>query len=410
MSDSDIPNLQQQMRQHPALWAGVKAMRASATYREQIYARAMNQLDGVAFDPLAGIRVTLHTRNATEKQRQDTQVFSGHYVEYLTGHQRVMTATVELIGGYVPMGVDPTAFQDALHTGLESRFNECGYTLQAVAPDGLRALSRWIIGNPMLEILFNPLSVLDNVRLSIQEVSSTVEEGNIVLRLPVSMVTEKPDLPLTVAFSYSDNPRWNRVHRSELGHLAALDSAYIWFATPKYYSDPSPSWRAVITHTDTLPQSAFSDLTKLPKIDSVWEVNSTPDNTIAQALPGFAWGMVLNQILTVYIPIDFSPRCDRGYIVFEDIGDWVEMVAYEIFHPESPLHPEQASKTYYRAQKKNVVEMCYFNNVRDLAATASWVHAPKEVAPTVAVVESKPRSTFRARLASAIAAFRCPPQ
>ncbi len=415
MSDSETNALPQQLRRHPALVAGANAARAclKTTYREHIYVKTIDELDGESFEPLAGIRATIHSDIDTPRPRKENQVFSADYVEYLTGRDRNVVASVELIDGYVPISVNETAFYDALRTGLERRFNECGYTLREDAPDGLRAMSGRSIGNSMLECMFKPLSILDRLDVSPLQVTTSIENGCIVLRTPVDRLFEKRPFNWGLAAARDDESRWNRVHRSALGPLDNLGAARIWARRTCNYSEPESPGRAVITDMDELHEP-------LP-VDVIWEVNPNIDNTI-KALPDFARGSVADQTLTVYIPIDFAPPQDQGYIVFEDIRDWVEIVAYRITRQYAHSRGESKLLSTTCGQKCDTVEMRFFDDVRSLAATASRVffmdvYRQKLVVSTDHLLEATERTistvdnrtpTLRDRFVSAIAAFRNP--
>ncbi len=252
MSDSDPSDIRQQMRQHPALVAGVDAMRIrlKTTYREHAYPKTIEDLDGESFEPLAGIRVTVHSRHFDWRANIGNRVFMADYVEYLTGINRAVVATVELIDGYVPTYVNKTAFIDSLRVNLEALFNACGYTLHEDAPDGLRQLSKVTVGNTALELMFSPLRLLKGLELPLAQVTVVVEDGHIVLRVPIDRLFENRLSDYSTADSIG--PRWNRVHRSALGELENLGTARIWAQATIDYCEPVRPGRAFITDLDVL--------------------------------------------------------------------------------------------------------------------------------------------------------------
>lgn len=151
---------------HPALLASVSELKTKipGTYKEQVYRKALSDLAGMTFEPLAGLRVTflpsMFPTSTFEQPENSNVIYTIHYVEYLTGHKRLLMAVVDLAEGYVPFNVDRKAFKDALKHSLEFHLNESGYTMADEPPDGLRKVSQVYIGHDRLEALFDPTAIL----------------------------------------------------------------------------------------------------------------------------------------------------------------------------------------------------------------------------------------------------------
>ncbi|WJJ55031.1 hypothetical protein [Xanthomonas phage RTH11] len=193
---------------HPALLASVSELKTKvvSTYKEQVYRKSLSDLAGMTFEPLAGLRVTflpsMFPTSSFEQPENSNVVYTVHYVEYLTGHQRILMAVVDLAEGYVPLNVSRTAFKDALKHSLEFHLNESGYSLADTPPDGLRKVSNVHIGHERLEALFNPTAFVKNmvlrygVRTTREKISVEIVGNHLVSSAPaVALKTLEYRLP-----------------------------------------------------------------------------------------------------------------------------------------------------------------------------------------------------------------------
>ncbi len=337
--------LQTQMAHHPALAASVSAIRTklNLTYTEQVYGKALAELVGTSFEPLAGIRVTflpVIEDHVTQPQGSSNLIFMAQYIEYLTGRRRTLAATVELVDGYVPIGVENQAFEDSLRRSVEGLFNECGYTLEEEAPDGLRKMNSVQLGHALLEYLFMPKTVLASIaNIDLDKVEVTVEDGAVVLRTPVAML-QGSSHPSALYLSRSlggwgpeefTSAEFNVIRRDALGTLSnLLEGKNLWLEKARlsegtfgrtFLTDETELTNPYATvvnpdHTETLQL--------YPDYAVVLSIDETPRNYLI-CLPLMASGVLDEQGLTVRIPLDLSAPFTSGRVVIECPDDWVEL-------------------------------------------------------------------------------------
>lgn len=188
---NDITPAAVQGDNHPALLASVSELKTKlgGSYKEQVYNKQLADLAGVTFEPLAGLKVTflptLFPSSTFRAPDNSNLILSANYVEYLTGHQRVLLATIELVGGYVPFNVSAGAFGDALRHSVEHYLNTCGYSMASEVPDGLRQINHVQIGHDRLTKLFDPTRAFRSVfhtppRGEKENISVSVQDQSIV--------------------------------------------------------------------------------------------------------------------------------------------------------------------------------------------------------------------------------------
>lgn len=154
---------------NPTLMASIAELKTHipSQYQEQVYHKTLSDLAGTVFEPLAGLKVTwlptLFPQGTFERPENSNLILSANYVEYLTGHQRVLLAAIEIMPGYVPFNVNGKAFDDALQHAVEYHLNLCGYTMAKTPPSGLRKVEHVQIGHNRLNRIFNPVATFREI-------------------------------------------------------------------------------------------------------------------------------------------------------------------------------------------------------------------------------------------------------
>lgn len=397
--------LQTQMSKHPALTASVGAIRVKLDlkYTEQIYSKTLAELEGISFEALAGIRITflpIIEGHVTQPEGSSNLIFMAQYVEYLTGRRRTLAAVVDLVDGYVPVGVEQRAFEDAFRHSIEASLNECGYTLEEKAPDGLRKMEKVTLGHKQLQYLFYPLTVLRGIDgIDEEKVEVTVEDNAVVLRTPLSIFHHDKgyrSMRSLAGFPMFDPEEcyesyFNRVHRSHLGGLNELRGGKnLWVELGN--ARIGEFKRAFLT-TETTLENPFgkiinpdkTETTQLyPNYGLVVTLNESPTNII-DCLPSVASGVLRDQFLTVRIPLDLSAPYDKGGVVIEDIDDWIELKVHGVRQEVEEVVVNQSMGVYdkkvvaqHRREKALSGDVGHLEALQALAATAAEKAAERE--------------------------------
>lgn len=397
--------LQTQMSKHPALTASVGAIRVKLDlkYTEQIYSKTLAELEGVSFEALAGIRITflpIIEGHVTQPEGSSNLIFMAQYVEYLTGRRRTLAAVVDLVDGYVPIGVEQRAFEDAFRHSIEASLNECGYTLEEDAPDGLRKMEKVTLGHKQLQYLFYPLTVLCGIDgIDMEKVEVTVEDNAVVLRTPLPIfhhakgyrsMRSLMGFPMTNPEELYES-HFNRIHRSQLGGLnELLGGKNLWV---EFESARLGKFKRTFLTTETSLENPFgkiinpdkTETTQLyPNYGLVVTLNESPTDTI-DCLPSVASGVLRDQLLTVQIPLDLSSPYDKGEVVIEDIDDWVELKVHGVKQDVEQVVVNESMGAYdkkvlaqHRKEKALSGDVSHLEALQALAVTAAEKAAERE--------------------------------
>lgn len=231
-----------------------RAMKAAANsnysvlkgrYVEEQFPVKITELLGRSFQPLAGFTVTFSDiiPRSQSRDRRIDDVLRFDYVEYATGYRMAVYLTVELDPGYIPLGVEHKAFEDAVVVQVEAALNTCGYTLDQAPIMGLRSVND---SSSKCSAQFGWLFTVDEYA---KELLTT--------RLGEKVVPEFGETETTFHFS-SEVPAFHLgdgllVHRTALGRMTELAGRKIYLRSDtgiqQVELDYLDSWENTITLT-----------------------------------------------------------------------------------------------------------------------------------------------------------------
>lgn len=369
------------MDQHPALLASVRAIRTKLNlpYTEHVYGKSLSELAGVSFEPLAGITVTFLPTlldHVDVESQNSNLIFMGHYVEYLTGHRRTVGAVVSLADGYVPLKVEAKALNASLLRSLEYHLNECGYTTQSNAPDGLRLITVKQIGHALLDLLCDPIRAFGDWEVQEDKVTIDVVGEHIQLQVDATYYIARSDtlalksMELGVHLlrhirGHSRTPYGNLIHSSVMGPLAEVGGQNIWVESG--YEFPANLY---VSHEDVLtnPVSKKTNPDRSTttsyhhRYDKVFQVHEIEQTQFGHLNP-YVTGELNGTVLTLLVPLDLTSPPEFGKFVVDDPSQWsylnVTGVVETLEEVTNDSHPRRASLRPVGMYRKDEVDYAY---------------------------------------------------